>query len=187
MVTACIRTTLIGLLLMVSSHAQALLLVPGGEFTNESSYPAYSNPDAADISTILGVSVDLLYKDNHEGSEEGMANFMMSYETTYSNTMGDPSDALIEYISGDVITDANWLLVKDGDHDPIWYLFDISMWDGLEDIMMIGFWPDKGAISHVSIFDGDTTTRIPEPGSLWLFLLILFSFSVLRGQSFVNK
>lgn len=165
------RTTLgsllFSLMLLVATQAQALVLTPDGEYTNELYYPAYSNPDAADISAITGFTSELLYKDNVGGAEEGMANFMASYDTTYTDTATDPANAFLTFTGGDVMTDASWLLVKDGNHAPSWYLFDISGWNGTEDIQMLDFWPAQGAISHISIF-GSTSTSVPEASSIYL-------------------
>lgn len=166
--TTNLRTILMGLMLLVGSQAQALVLTPGGESTNEIFFPAYNNPDAADVSAITGSFVELLYKDNVGGVEEGMASFMTSYETTYYNTALDPKDAILTYQGGDVMTDAKWLLVKDGNTAPSWYLFNISSWDGIEDIYMNDFWPTQGAISHISIFGSSTTTSVPEASSIYL-------------------
>jgi len=106
-----------------------------------------------------------LYKQNvGEASDSGF--FSASYTTTFSNTGSDPSDALIDYVGGDFITDPGYLLVKDGNQDPAWYLFDISTWNGTDDIDLTGFWPGNGAISHVSIYGGDP---VPEPATMLLF------------------
>ena len=43
--------------------------------------------------------------------------------------------------------------------------FDISSWDGTMDIVMTGFWPDQGAISHVDIIGNE----VPVPAAVWLF------------------
>ena len=163
-----LKSLLLSVGVLMAFNAQALLLSPGSEFTNEIFYPAYNNPNAADVSAIVGSSVDLLYKDNHGGIEEGMANFMAAYDTTYSNTASDPSDALISYTGGDIMS-ADWLVVKDGNNAPSWYLFDISSWDGLADIQLTGFWPAQGAISHISVFGNGTDIRVPEPATLALF------------------
>ena len=169
-------------LIFLGLEAHALILAPGGEFTSETFYPAYNNPDAADVSAIVGLSVDLLYKDNVGGVEEGLPNFMASYETTYSNSSTDPSDALLSYIGGNVMMDADWLIVKDGSQDPSWYLFDLSSWDGLEEIQMINFWPAQGAISHISVFGNDSTT-VPEPSILALLGIGLLGIGFTRRKT----
>jgi hypothetical protein len=111
----------------------------------------------------------LLYKSNVSGTtglgaDEGP--YASSYQTLFSNTATDPSDALITYLSGSSIgCSVCYLLVKDGNNNPAQYLFDISGWDGLEAIVLTGFWPRQGAISNVAIYSG---TPVPEPGTLLL-------------------
>jgi hypothetical protein len=189
MKTAILRSLLATATLFFAVQANAILyLTPGGEWTNEtlynSAYPEtpINNPnDSGDILSITGETADLLYKDNVGGSEEGMANFMASYETTYFNTALDPMDAQITYVGGDIMADANWLVVKDGDTAPSWYLFDISAWDGVETISLNNFWPQQGAISHISIFGSDTV-KVPEPGTLALFGLGLLGLGLVRRR-----
>ena len=76
------------------------------------------------------------------------------------------------------LTGGQYLLVKDGNSFPAWYLFDLADlgWTGPgEEINLIGFWGDKGAISHVSSFgtftsspDGGTTLSLLGLGMLGL-------------------
>src|SRR5688500_8924377 len=111
----------------------------------------------------------LLYKSNVSGTTGLGADqgpYASSYQTLFSNTATDPSDALITYLSGSAIgCSVCYLLVKDGNNNPAQYLFDISSWDGLEAIVLTGFWPSQGAISNVAIYSG---TPVPEPGTLLL-------------------
>jgi hypothetical protein len=150
-------------LAVVGAQAQSVTLVPG-DADYSGSIPG--NPDAGDVSSIVGVTVDLYYKkDVDTSAEEGP--FEFSYDITYSNAPDDPEDALIEYTGGSSISCPEcFLLVKDGNQDPIWYIFDIGTWNGTDDIMLDGFWPAQGAISHVSIFG---SAAVPVPAAVWLF------------------
>ena len=135
--------------------------------------------DAA-IAGALGTSTEL-YKDNVGGSEEG--SFAGSYETTFSNDPLDPQDALIEYVMGQPVLDnATHLLVKDGNQSPNWYLFWIAgAWNGLDSISLMDFWPAQGAISHVSIYGGESTS-VPEPSVLSMFGIALIAFGLVRRR-----
>jgi len=128
----------------------------------------------AAIEAIIGPIVPTLtevYKQNAGGSEE--KSFASSYTTTFSNTGADPHDALIEYDSGPVIQfPTMYLVLKDGNNSPFSYIFDLNnvdvgqSWDGVEDIVMTGFFPNGGAISHISIFVAGNPVPAPEPASL---------------------
>ena len=190
-----IINTIASLLFLFGSLAQAsLILTPDdADYTGADLTPA--NPTATSgeqgyIETVFGTSdLTLLYKSNTPDSgttgagvdEDGT--FASSYETTFSNSATDPQDALIEYISGDSIACPEcYLAVKDGDNDPSYYFFDLSnidtiafsgAWNGTDDLELQGFWPNQGAISHVSIWGkedgGGPPTQIPEPGMMALF------------------
>ena len=97
-----------------------------------------------------------------------------NYSATFSNSAGDPSDVLIEYLGGAVVGPEAWLVIKDGNNAPYWYLFNLTAlgWDGESDITVEGFWPGEGAISHVAL--------VPEPGTLALLGLGLIGFAVAR-------
>lgn len=132
------------------------------------------NLSISEINSIFGVTVgNLLYKaeaPNEEGDpvqEEGPG--APFYTTTFSNTPTDPSDALITRNGPNYASCGTcYLLVKDGNQYPAQYLFDISGWDGKSDINLVGFWPDKGAISNVQIFGARV---VPEPATLTTLLL----------------
>ncbi|MBW2630545.1 MAG: PEP-CTERM sorting domain-containing protein [Deltaproteobacteria bacterium] len=158
---------------MVAS-ASALTITPDTLPQWIVSHSDNSNPQAADIPGIVGYGGTLfeLYKQDVDGGESG--SFASSYETTFYNTPTDPEDATISYGSGPYITgDPLYLLVKDGIQGS--YIFDLHSvspptpsvsWDGTDTIYMENFWPNQGAISHVSIYG---STSVPEPVTL-LFL-----------------
>lgn len=147
--------------------------------------PGYVNPDASDISTITGYAVSELYKQDVGDPDSGT--FAGSYSTSFS---GEPNNALIEYVSGPVITGSPlFILVKDGQAaEPSWYIFGVNypsgggtlnVWNGTDDITLTGFWPvgATGSISHVSIYG---TEVVPEPYTLLLLGLGLVGVAGVR-------
>lgn len=44
-------------------------------------------------------------------------------------------------------------------------------WNGTDDLLLRGFWPNQGAISHVSLYgtEGSSDNITPEPALLGLF------------------
>jgi hypothetical protein len=185
------RKLLLGVALaMVGLQAQAIpiMITPtdcGTTYicwTGPSGPPA-KNPTVADIEAVTG-STNLmeLYKSDVSGSTgSGLDSFAFasSYDTVFSNSATDPQDALISYISGATINCPEcFLLVKDGASDPNWYLFDISFWNGTDTLDLQEFWPNQGAISHVSIY-GDAS-NVPEPSTLTLLGLGLLAMSLRR-------
>jgi PEP-CTERM motif len=147
---------------VATTSAHALSVSPGGEiggltFTN-------SNCDAACVSAKIGETVTEVYKQNAGGSEE--KSFAASYTTQFN---GDLSGFTIRYDGAPdpAISCPNcYLLVKDGNHNPFQYLFNISSWNGTDTISGSGFWPSNGSISHVSLFTA--AGPVPEPASLLL-------------------
>lgn len=146
-----------------------------------------NNMNANQVAAAIGVannSLTAVYTQNVGGTEEG--SFKTSYNTTFSNSPQDPSAALIDYISGSSITgNSIYLYVKDGNQNPAWYIFNISSWNGTEDLVLSGFWPEQGAISHVTILTGTSSggDRVPDAGgTLALFGLALGSLSLVRRK-----
>lgn len=178
---------LLGLTLsIIGSQAQALLLTGLSETdcNNDAtcyygpSGPPASQPSISEIEALVGVTgLFEIYKQDVGGAESG--SFAGSYDTTFSNSATDPEDGLIDYIGGDsIICPECFLLVKDGASDPNWYIFDISSWNGTDDIVLQDFWVGQGAISNVAIFGN--SANVPEPGILALLAVGLLGFS-LRG------
>jgi len=129
------------------------------------------------IAGYIGTAIEL-YKQDHDGAETGAAAGW--YTTTFFDTPEDPSGASIVWDGPGYITPPAYLLVKDGNQNPAWYLFNISNWNGQETIVLENFWPGPGAISHVSIYGG---TAVPD-GGMTLMLLggVLVGLETLRRR-----
>jgi len=127
-----------------------------------------------------------LYKSDVDGGVESGA-LTGSYMTTYIPPT-DPSGADIEYTGGSVVSgNPIYLLVKGGNHDPAWFLFNLTTitggpWNGTETLYLRDFWPANGAISHVSLY-GTTSTRVPDGGmTLGLLSSALLGLGLLRRK-----
>jgi hypothetical protein len=174
------KFTLAGVLaaaMTLTAHAISITPATVPQWTGNNT----ANLDATAISAIVGVGpLTEVYKQDQGGSEGGT--FAGSYTTTFSNTASDPSDALIDYISGASITGGSiFLYVKDGNHEPAFYIFDISGWNGTDDLTLTGFWPNGGAISHVTILTGPGS--VPDAGgTLALLGLAIGSLGLIRRK-----
>ena len=118
-----------------------------------------------------------------DSPEEGP--YLGSYDTEYFNAPDDPQEATISWLVSTSYMDCTgircFLFVKDGSQVPASYAFEITGWDGMADIVMTGFWPDNGAISHVEIWSGPQV--VPEPGTLALLGLGLFGLGMARRRN----
>ena len=165
----------VGIALLMSGQAFALSIDPTGPglvgtdvgtgpTTQTMLNAAWPGPDAV---------WTMQYKSNVSGtsgvgSDEGP--YADNYNTAFSNSASDPSDALISHVGGgslNCITTVCMLEVKDGNQTPGRYFFDIGGWNGTDDISLTGFWPNQGSISHITIWS-DGPRNVPEPTSLLL-------------------
>lgn len=111
-------------------------------------------------------SLSLLYKADYGTPISESGTFATSYTTVFN---GDQSGGSITFDVGSsaISCPSCYLAVKDGNHAPTYYFFNLSSWNGTETINLSGFWPGPGSISHVSIW-GTRTAGVPEPSSLLL-------------------
>jgi hypothetical protein len=143
--------------------------------------------------TACGVTnLDLLYKANRGGSEEG------SFAGDYSTAFAPPTTALITWdgFGADIINCPTCFLVaKDGNSTPNWFLFNLGSWDGEEEISIGTLFyktnPNGNQIvqdfSHVSIWSGvggggGGEVEIPEPGVLFLMGAGLLGLGLARRR-----
>ena len=159
-------------LISTSSYATTITITPsdcddfGGSRACDTGNET-SNSDILDIIDLLHPGLTEVYKNNVDGSVD-VRPFNDDYTTTYANTTSDPEDAWITWNGGaaDYIVCPNcFVLIKDGNQSPAWYLFNINDWDGKMALHLEDFWVGNGAISHVAIF----SSPIPVPAAVWLF------------------
>jgi hypothetical protein len=154
----CIGVVVFGIM----SNASALTITPSYDTPLTGNQTGMPEIYAAIVAAGIDLG-DMLYKANVGGGEDGA--LASSYQTTFSNTLSDPSNATITWLGPYIVDDA-FLLVKDGSQTPAWYLYDLrSSWDGMETLSLSGFWPAQGAISNVSLYG---TAAVPEPGTMLL-------------------
>jgi hypothetical protein len=168
---------------LLPAKTEALIIVPGDALcTNDNTDASDEEPDVEACAG--GTDLDLLYKQNSPGGEEG--DFAAFYQTTVSNNVIDPTaqDVLIEYVGAVDGSDAIscpicFAAIKDGGvANPNYLIFDLDAlgWDGVEDLLFQGFYPGNGGVSHVSIYGASTgggtpatpQDVVPEPASLLL-------------------
>ncbi len=164
--------------------ADALPITPATGTLNSTRWEGdqVSTPDVLTaIQPYVGTSTEL-YKSNVGGPEDGA--LAGSYETTFTNTPSDPSGASILYVGGPIVSPTAFLLVKDGNHSPAWYLYDLTAlgWNGTATLDLSAFWPNQGAISHVSLF-GTQGTTVPDGGAtVGLLGIALMGIALLRRR-----
>lgn len=139
----------------------------------------------AKIATALGITVPqvvglLKYSDGPADPEQGVA--ASWYTTTFNNADLADSDARITWDGpGYINSNPVYALIKDGNATPNWFFFNISGWNGKDNIEFAGFFNEtnkKGetqykAVSHVSLYGNSTTpgdTPVPDGGSMAMLL-----------------
>lgn len=164
-------------LFALSTAAQALSLTPASPGVIGRDLGS-SNCEPECVYSTFGLtddgSLQLLYKANvgdfdRPGTTED-GSFAGSYDTVFANSAFDPEDATITFTGGSAIScGVCYLVIKDGNHDPSYYFFDLTAagWNGTDSIILTDFWPNGGAISHVAIW-GASERSVPEPGTLGL-------------------
>jgi hypothetical protein len=161
-----------------ATKVEALVVTPASVATATGNQTSQAQINAFSAA-ILGTAEEL-YKQNVGGSEVG--DLAGSYTTQFFNSPTDPEDALITYDGGDIVGPPAFLLVKDGNHSPAWYLFNLTTlgWNGTDDLEINDFWPAGGAISHVSLYGVATT--VPEPATFSLLAVGLLGAGVMRRR-----
>ena len=158
-------------------------------------------PDA--FGSILGDLTELYKAESADtlGSVPAMeeGSLQNSYSTSFLFSNGDDyHGATISYDGGPAIDCSSdcYLVVKDGNHLPSGYLFDLSLgwdplstlgdgngwpvdngipsWDGIMDLTLSNFWLDNGSISYVALYG--KVSAIPVPAAIWLFGTALVGF-----------
>ncbi len=185
-VAAIVGTTLALLLGAAAEEARAdIVLTPStaGVF-GANLGPANCEPGCVytAFSLMNDGSLSLLYKGEISKPDDGL--FAASYDTTFSNTPGDPSDALISFVGGSAIAcPACYLAIKDGNQQPSYYFYDLAAWDGTESLLLEDFWPQQGAISHVSIWGAGARQDVAEPATVALVGLALLAAGAMRRRA----
>jgi hypothetical protein len=175
-----------------TSQALTISLTPGSPLPLLSG----TDPGQAAINTAIAAYASpatLIYNaqqnSNFSSSESGAADPF--YTTTFSNADLADADARITWDGPSTIAGSPiYALIKDGNLG--WYFYDISGWNGTDNIEFSGYYGgNQGRISHVSLYggtlrEGPPVGNVPEGGmTLTLLGLGLVGMGVIRR--FIKK
>jgi hypothetical protein len=173
---------------VASAPAQALLIIDPADALGTINQT--SNCDSACLSAILGYTVTELYKANSPDDDTPQSE-EKALSSSYTTVFGEGNETATISWDGPSLFDCGIciLLVKDGNNTPNQIYFNLGPsgydWDGMESIFVSDplIWPNRGSISHVSIFAvSEPTQQVPEPGSLTLLGLGLIGLAGLSRR-----
>jgi len=169
---------------LFSGQAYALLIDPATTLIALSGNETSQTQIDAVLEAAFDPDLIELYKMDVGGTESGP--LQGSYETTFSDTPSDPADADIVYVGGDIVGLPAYLLVKDGNQKPAWYLFYLTGlgWDGMDALDLDNFWPGNGAISHVTLYG---IRSVPEPATVFLIGIGLIGIATIGRKRIFKK
>lgn len=184
--------------LFVADAPASIIIEPGDQVSFETS--ANDNLSLSDIESLVGLAAGTLWceafkSDYNEGEPVESGPYATYYNVTHDPDGYAVDSALIEWVGTQnnntqvIYAEYMYLIVKDGKNNDANvgnYVFDLTdingvAWNGKDDIVVEGFWPDKGidAISHVAIVYGGRelppppqSNEIPEPLSLVVWSLL---------------
>ena len=108
------------------------------------------NNSQAEINALITPFIgetSFLYKGTPNGAEEGL--YRNSYSMSWNLSGLQPESFAVRYDGGYRFI-PTFLLVKDGNASPNWYLYNVMNWNWT--IYGQGFFPNQGGISHVSVW-----------------------------------